>query len=101
MSKASREILFIFVFVLSDVAHSFARFLNKLVSKYDTQGCEHCTSKKRGTRGGDVPGNLKYFKLMQISEQPSATCTCKGPVFNCAYISDTLLCIVTVAFWTF
>ena len=50
MSKASREILFILVFVLCDEAHSFARFLNKLFSKYVTQGCEHCTSKKRGTQ---------------------------------------------------
>lgn len=57
--------------------------------------------KKEESKRRSVLGNLKYFKLMQISEQSSATCTCKRPVFNCAYISDPLLYIVTVMFWSF
>lgn len=94
MSEASQEIVFLLLLFC----------LTWRIVLQDSRAVNTVQVKKEEPNRRSVLGNLNnYFKLMQISEQSSATSTCKRPVFNCAYISDTLLYmyIVTVTFWSF
>ena len=93
MSKASQEILFLLLLFC----------LTWRTVLQDFRAVNTVPVKKEEPKMRSVLGNLKYFKVMQISEQSSATSTCKRRVFNCADISDTLLYIyiMTVTFWCF
>ena len=91
MSKASQEILFLLLLFC----------LTWYTVLLDCRVVNTVQVRKEELKRRSVLANLKCFKVMQISEQSSATCTCKRPSFNCAYISDTLFYIMTVMFWSF